>query len=239
MQTAPPGQGVVDPVVPQPPANQQPVADQIAPTAGPTTPLTNSTIPQYDQAVQSVDPQTQNALQPQDATVADQPVDLTEEDRLQLIESVLAEVSQTPSVLDQVAPAAMLASDPLNPPGVTGSTSKKPESAGGQSVQEVGGAAQVEYEHSAELPVEVEGFLERVEDHADKLPQEIVVTDTGIQAAPQKHPTQTVMVIPLTQEEAAEQPKDVKLSFTWLFEWSHKMIKKFVGKVVYKHEPNN
>lgn len=239
MQTAPSGQGVVDPVVPQPPAIQQPVADQTVSAAGPTTPSMNSVSPQDDQVDPSVVPQTQAVAPTQDPTLANQPVELTEEDRLELIESVLAEVSQTPSVLDQVAPAALLANDPLNPQGISGSASKKPESAGTQSVHEVGGASQVEYEHSAELPVEVEGFLERVEDHADKLPQEIVITDTGIQATPQKQATQTVMVIPLTEAEAAEQPKDVKLSFTWLFEWSHKMIKKFVGKVVYKHEPNN
>ena len=179
--------------------------------------------------------------------VADQPnddlqpdFDLTEDERISLFDEVLTETEQSASVFDQIMPATILANDPLNPQVGNNSGSRKPETVVSNSApQEAGLIGRVEYEPSSELPVEVEGFLERVEDHSDKLPQEIVVADGNAQALPQSHPTQTVIVLPITEEEGQAQAKDVKLSFTWLLEWSHKIIKKFVGKVVYRHESNS
>lgn len=167
----------------------------------------------------------------------EQDFDLTQDERLALFDQVLTEVEQTSSVFDQVVPAAIIANDPLNPQGITTSGARKPETVVSNSnVQEAGLIGQVELEPVSELPVEVEGFLERVEDHADKLPQELVVADGNVQALPQSHPTQTVIVLPITAEDEQNPAKDVKLSLTWLLEWSHKIIKKFVGKVVYRHE---
>lgn len=191
----------------------------------------------------SVDQADQQLTQPvgqQDQLDNDQvqDFDLTEDERLALFDQVLTEAEQASSVFDQVMPAAIIANDPLNPQGITTSGARKPETvASNSNVQEAGLIGQVEFEPASELPVEVEGFLERVEDHADKLPQELVVADGNVQALPQSHPTQTVIVLPITAEDEQVPAKDVKLSFTWLLEWSHKIIKKFVGKVVYRHEP--
>lgn len=169
----------------------------------------------------------------------EQDFDLTEDERLALLDQVLTETEQASSVFDQVMPAAIIATDPLNPQGAVSSSARKPETvATNSSPQEAGLIGQVEYEPSSELPVEVEGFLERVEDHADKLPQEIVIADEHAQLLPQSHPTQTVIMLPITEQDEENPAKDVKLSLTWLLEWSHKIIKKFVGKVVYRHESN-
>ncbi len=170
----------------------------------------------------------------------EQDFDLTEDERLALLDQVLTETEQASSVFDQVMPAAIIATDPLNPQGAVSSSARKPETvATNSSPQEAGLIGQVEYEPSSELPVEVEGFLERVEDHADKLPQEIVIADEHAQLLPQSHPTQTVIMLPITEQDEQNPVKDVKLSLTWLLEWSHKIIKKFVGKVVYRHESNS
>lgn len=170
----------------------------------------------------------------------EQTFDLTEDERLALLDQVLTETEQASSVFDQVMPAAIIATDPLNPQGAVSSSARKPETvATNSSPQEAGLIGQVEYEPSSELPVEVEGFLERVEDHADKLPQEIVIADEHAQLLPQSHPTQTVIMLPITEQDEQNPVKDVKLSLTWLLEWSHKIIKKFVGKVVYRHESNS
>lgn len=170
----------------------------------------------------------------------EQDFDLTEDERLALLDQVLTESEQASSVFDQVMPAAIIATDPLNPQGAVSSSARKPETvATNSSPQEAGLIGQVEYEPSSELPVEVEGFLERVEDHADKLPQEIVIADEHAQLLPQSHPTQTVIMLPITEQDEENPVKDVKLSLTWLLEWSHKIIKKFVGKVVYRHESNS
>ncbi len=169
----------------------------------------------------------------------EQDFDLTEDERLALLDQVLTETEQTSSVFDQVMPAAIIANDPLNPQGAVSSSARKPETVASNSApQEAGLIGQVEYEPSSELPVEVEGFLERVEDHADKLPQEIVIADEHAQLLPQSHPAQTVIMLPITAEDEEHPVKDVKLSLAWLLEWSHKIIKKFVGKVVYRHESN-
>lgn len=170
----------------------------------------------------------------------EQDFDLTEDERLALLDQVLTETEQASSVFDQVMPAAIIATDPLNPQGAVSSSARKPETVASNSApQEAGLIGQVEYEPSSELPVEVEGFLERVEDHADKLPQEIVIADEHAQLLPQSHPTQTVIMLPITEQDEENPVKDVKLSLTWLLEWSHKIIKKFVGKVVYRHESNS
>lgn len=210
------------------PADQAPTtADQLINQNSDQPPVVQS-----DQ--QLIRPVNQQDLQVDDQTPD---FDLTEDERLALFDQVLTEAEQASSVFDQVMPAAIIANDPLNPQGINPSGARKPETvASNSAVPEAGLIGQVELEPASELPVEVEGFLERVEDHADKLPQELVVADGNVQALPQSHPTQTVIVLPITAEDEQHPVKDVKLSFTWLLEWSHKIIKKFVGKVVYRHE---
>ncbi|HCC84173.1 MAG TPA: hypothetical protein DEP87_00600 [Candidatus Pacebacteria bacterium] len=117
------------------------------------------------------------------------------------------------------------------------STAVKPEGNSNQATVEVGGNVQyVEYEPSSELPPEVEGYLNRVEDHADQAPAEIVIADS-IAAMPTQHqlPSQPVVVLPITPEiEKIGATKSPKFSIRWLVEWSHKIVKMFLGKVIYR-----
>lgn len=100
------------------------------------------------------------------------------------------------------------------------------------------GLSQVEYEPSPELPVEVESFLEKVEEQPDPSLAEVIVADgsTGTSAAtaPVKKP---VIILPITPEVEKEgKKKPLHWSIRWLVEWSHKIMKMFVGEVVYRQE---
>lgn len=266
MVTAPQSQAVFDPFAPSsiPPAQTQAdlVADpsnfqganasigqtvQTLPVADPTGQLAAvaTNVVTTDLSTASTSPTaTPNANQDatdQDSTDQDLeealPTQLNDDERLDLLDQAISEVEREASVLDQVVPSAVLASDPLNPP-VTRSASQKPETVGSSVAStELGALGQIEYEPSPELPPEVDGFLKRVDDTADKLPQEIVIADGSIQQVAQPHPTQTVIVLPITEEEAGQKVSDVRLSLAWLLEWSNKVIKKFVGKVVYRQTP--
>lgn len=102
---------------------------------------------------------------------------------------------------------------------------------------EVPGITYVEQEpKNLEIPVEVEGFLERVATHVDKLPQEIVIQGNTIalnQAQPIK---QAVIMLPISEEdEKKARGKSPTWSIAWLVSWSQKIIKKFTGQVVYSH----
>ncbi len=112
-----------------------------------------------------------------------------------------------------------------------------PDTAPAQATVESGQSVQyVEYEPNPELPPEVEGFLNHVEQHADQAPKEIVIADIT-QSLPTTHhfPSQPVVVIPITPDaEAAGAKQSPKFSIRWLVEWSHKIMKMFVGKVVYR-----
>ena len=100
---------------------------------------------------------------------------------------------------------------------------------------EVPGITYVEQEPNPEIPVEVEGFLQRVEDTADKLNQEIILADKNLVTQDQNHPTQPVIVLPISEaDERAAKGKSPKFSIAWLVEWSRKIIKKYFGKVIYK-----
>lgn len=100
---------------------------------------------------------------------------------------------------------------------------------------ETPGITYVEQEPSPEIPVEVEGFLQRVDEAADKLSQEIVLADSNLVTQNQSHPAQPVMVLPIKEEAEKEaRGKSPKFSIVWLVEWSRKIIKKFLGKVIYR-----
>jgi|GEM_PF-1704085 len=148
---------------------------------------------------------------------------LTDEVKLDLFESAL----DSATALTSVSP----------PPPQMGSFTKGVEKAEAKQVPsvEVPGITYVEKEPQPEIPVEVEGFLQRVEDSADKLKQEIVLADKNLVTQNQSHPTQPVVVLPISEKmEKEAKSKSPKFSIVWLVEWSKKIIKKFLGKVIYR-----
>jgi len=175
---------------------------------------------------------------------------MTDDKKLDILDQVISEVETSsiknsptvnqpmePSVLDAVMPEATLqATDTLNPQAAMTTAKEKVEAT--QVIEapaDIGGSAQVEQEKTPELPVEVEQYLSHVEDNADQLPQQIVVTGDDIAIEPSHRPTTPVIVLPITPENEKEaQFKGPSWSIRWLVEWSHKIIKKFVGKVIYR-----
>lgn len=153
-----------------------------------------------------------------------------------------AEATQPPeaaSVLPQVIPAVVQQStDTLNP-AYAGPTAKESlEGVGSidtQAPDASGGVQYVEQEHHAEIPVEVESFLQQVDDHHAQLPTEIVIAD-GTMPVPQPNfPTHKVVVLPITpQIEEVGEKKNPSWSVKWLVEWSHKIMKMFTGDVIYR-----
>ncbi|MFH2022609.1 MAG: hypothetical protein ABIJ33_05050 [Patescibacteria group bacterium] len=179
-----------------------------------------------------------------------QPVQIPDAVKLDILDQVISEVETSPtdsqsvisqlsepSVLDSVMPEATLqATDTLNPQSAPTTAKEKVEA---QSVVEtpvdLGSSTQVELEKTPELPIEVEQYLTHVEDNANQLPQQIVVTGDDIAIEPSHRPTSPVIVLPITPEDEKEARfKGPSWSIRWLVEWSHKIIKKFVGKVVYR-----
>lgn len=105
------------------------------------------------------------------------------------------------------------------------------------SIDAGSGIQMVESEKNPEIPTEVESFLQRVEDHASKAPQEIVVTDVAQAQTQQYFPTKPVLVLPITQKDEKEgKKKSLTEGFRWLVEWSQKLANMFVGKIIYKQE---
>jgi len=122
----------------------------------------------------------------------------------------------------------------------SGSASKKESTASStpdMAIVDAGSGVQyVELEKNPELPVEVEGFLQHVDDNATQAPQEIIMAQLAEPVAlPTVIPKQAVVVLPITPDlEQTAKRKNVKHSVKWLVEWSHKMMKLFEGKVVYR-----
>lgn len=122
----------------------------------------------------------------------------------------------------------------------SGSASKKESLAASTpdtTIVDAGGGIQyVEQEKNPELPVEVEGFLQHVDDNATQAPQEIIMAQIAEPVAlPTVIPKQAVVVLPITPDvEQTAKGKNAKFSVKWLVEWSHKMMKLFEGKVVYR-----
>lgn len=133
--------------------------------------------------------------------------------------------------------------DPLNPPNATGGRSGLgvKESVAhtvnelDALAQEVPGAQVVDVERSAEVPPEVESWMEKVEHHEVKAPSQVVVADQTAQAPTGDYAAQPVIVLPVTQQAVQiGMKKSVKDSIRWLAEWCVKMMKKFHGLVVYR-----
>jgi hypothetical protein len=137
-----------------------------------------------------------------------------------------------------IASAINKSTDTLNPANPARSSKEKLESSStidSASIDAGGGVQSVENERVPEIPVEVESFLHRVEDHQNQAPKEIVIADGTVETSKANYPSTPVVVLPITKEEEKEgEKKSPKFSFRWLVEFSHKIVKLFAGKVIYK-----
>ena len=141
----------------------------------------------------------------------------------------------------QVMPQAVAqATDTLNPTGAIPVAKEKfvdglAVNTGAAEVGGSSGPAEVEPAREQEMPVEVESYLQKVDNNPDQLPQEIVVADDGQTVHTKAFPKQPVIVLPLTEEQIEQgKKKSLKLSIRWLVEWSEKIMKMFNGKVIYR-----
>ncbi|MCC6711657.1 MAG: hypothetical protein IT416_04895 [Candidatus Pacebacteria bacterium] len=158
---------------------------------------------------------------------------------LDILDQAISEVEA--GVVDQVIPQVVAqTTSTLNPQHPVKSAGSK-ESAGNISLDQVAidaarGAQQVETEPTPEIPPEVESYLQKVEQHTNTAPPEIVIAD-GSNTQPNNHnyPAQPVVVLPITPEiEKQGANKSPKFSVRWLVEWSRKIMKMFSGKVIYR-----
>ncbi len=135
--------------------------------------------------------------------------------------------SGTVSRKESAAGAGSVALDTL---AETGQTSAANATEMGANIQ------YVEQERNPELPVEVEGFLQHVDDNFDQAPEEIVMANLEQpEPLPSKVPKQSVIVLPITPDQEKEAArKGTKFSVKWLVEWSRKIMKIFEGSVVYR-----
>lgn len=154
--------------------------------------------------------------------------------------SEIANESDT-GLLSQVVPQVVEKNtDTLNPDNPVGSAGSK-ESLDTATIDQIAvdaarGAQQVEVEPTPEIPPEVESYLQKVEEHKDTAPEEIVIADgSSTQPVNNNYPSQPVVVLPITPEEEKKGAnKNPKFSIRWLVEWSRKIMKAFSGKVIYR-----
>ena len=180
--------------------------------------------------------QPQPLQQTQMAMSIQEDVDTTE--NLSAFEEVLDEIQNT--IPHGVVQAVDQITDTLNPQMVVRSSKERVEPTTSLDSRETdfdSGVQTVEEEKNPELPVEVESFLQRVEDHHETAPTEVVIADGTVEVPTNTYPSRPVIVLPITQAEEREGTrKSPKFSFRWLVEFSHKIIKMFTGKVIYRQE---
>ncbi len=185
-------------------------------------------------------PQDQPVTQNQPAQPSQMVIDIQEDatENLGTFEEVLDEIQNT--VPHGVVQAVDQATDTLNPQRAARSSKERvePTASPDSSSIDLGGAVQtVEEEKNLEIPVEVESFLQRVEDHHETAPTEVVIADGTAEVPTNTYPSRPVVVLPITQAEEQEGvKKSPKFSFRWLVEFSHKIVKMFTGKVIYRQE---
>jgi hypothetical protein len=93
----------------------------------------------------------------------------------------------------------------------------------------------VEEERTPEISPEVEAYLQKVEEHADQQLHEVVIGQHQDTVTTQPFPAQPVVVLPMTEEEELiGRTKKPRYSVRWLVELSHKLIKVFSGKIIYR-----
>ncbi|MBI5151451.1 MAG: hypothetical protein HZA34_02660 [Candidatus Pacebacteria bacterium] len=136
---------------------------------------------------------------------------------------------------------AAQAYDPLNPPhagGKPGLGVKERVSSGLDTlVQEVPGAQVIETEKSAEIPPEVESWMEKVDHHEIAAPKEVVVADQTSAQPTGHYASDPVIILPISHQKVQTgMKKSVAESIRWLAEWCLRVIKKFHGMVVYREE---
>lgn len=174
----------------------------------------------------------------------DKSTDIQDLDNLNTFGEVVEELSQSmPS--QAIADFIEDETDTLNPNlPVGGRSAKEKFDASGASIDTAnfdvsGGVQVVETEPNPEIPPEVESFIQQVENHQAQAPQEIVIADGSNKIKDdRKLPSKPVIVLPLTQKENDEGRKKGPLnSIRWLVEFGQKIIKMFMGKVIYKPEP--
>lgn len=135
-----------------------------------------------------------------------------------------------PQTVQQVTEQAIQSAQPMSGSGTTKEAPKLTISTETPS----GTGTEVEPVKELEMPSEVEAFLQKVEDNASQLPEEIVVTQDAGATATKPYPKQPVIVLPITpdvEKEGSSQPPTA--SVRWLVEWSKKLMKVFTGKVIY------
>jgi hypothetical protein len=121
------------------------------------------------------------------------------------------------------------------------SSGRKESLEGGSVSPESGGSLQyVEHEKTPEVPAEVEKYIKKVEDKKVRAPEEIVVANQASSVQDdQKYVSEPVVVLPITPEvEAQGKKKPPKFSVRWLVEWSHKIVKMFSGRAIYRQPAN-
>jgi len=203
-------------------------------------------------ATQALSPQVPTSIQVSSSitdqlSVLDQVLSEVEA-KVPVVESVATETIDEPITTTFPAQAVPLAMsqmpDPLNPPqqAITGSAKERfevgvvPDTA---SIDVGGGVQVLETERPQELPVEVEGFLQHVEDNQAQLPTEVVIATDMLEPYLPPKPLTPVVVLPITQEiEAVGSAKNPHWSVRWLVEWSRKLMKVFNGSVIYAESEN-
>ncbi len=233
-----------------PVVSAQPISQQAVPVA-PTVPVVPNT-PDAPTAVQAALPQQQSDIEipvvevpdGQKLDILSAVLDQIEAEKPAVAQSVPPQpvASPTPSVqptvLDQALPIAVAAgANTLNPIGMPSRPVAKERavSSDQHATELAAGVQYVEQEPSPEIPVEVESFIQRVTDHTETSPHEVVIADGTTEQPKAAYPTRPVVVLPITEAiEDEGQKKSAKFSIRWLVEWSHKIIKMFAGKVIYR-----
>lgn len=173
---------------------------------------------------------------------------LTQDQKLALFESILDEVEPqpnapqtTPSALPQALPTAL---DPsfdqqaaqITPIARAGKEALETTTPDQPAIEAGTGLQAVETEKTPEIPVEVESYLQKVQDDPTTAPQEIVIADGTSESDKAQYPARPVIVLPITPDvERKGRWKGPQFSLRWLVEWSRKIIKMFAGKVVYRY----
>jgi hypothetical protein len=141
-----------------------------------------------------------------------------------------------------VPTAVQSATDTLNPAhGVSSASAKEVReptiTLERPAIDQVPGIQHVEHEKNPDLPPEVESFLQKVENHHEQLPQEVVIADQLNPIPTTKYLAQPVIILPITPEvEKKAKWQSSNTSVRWLLEFSYKIMKMFSGKVIYRQQ---
>lgn len=168
-----------------------------------------------------------------------QPISTSE--KLNIFEQVLDQV-ELDSIGQEMQAVEQPQVDPAQPVNYGTASRKEAPEGGFNSVLEQPVSIQyIEEEKAPELPLEVEKYIQEVQEDKDKAPKEIVIADDANNMADDnQYVAERVVVLPITPEiQTIGQRKSPKLSIRWLIEWSKKIIKIFEGKVIYRQVENN